>query len=106
MTVNGAFDLRRIDVLAARNDHVLDAVLDEHIAILVHVGSVARVHPAVLERAFRRFRQVPVTRHVGRALADEFSDLPARQFFAAFADDLEFDARHRLAARFHALVAF
>src|SRR5579883_3039033 len=33
-----AFDLRGIDVLAARDDHVLHAIVNEKIAVLVHIA--------------------------------------------------------------------
>src|SRR5580692_4033970 len=42
-----AFDLGGIDVLAARDDHVLDAVVDIEIAVAVHVAGVAGAQPAV-----------------------------------------------------------
>src|SRR5271170_6800256 len=38
-------DFHRIDVLAAGNDHVFDAVDQIDIAFLIHVAAVAGVHP-------------------------------------------------------------
>ena len=55
-------DLDRRDPFAARLDHVLGAVCDVHVAILIDGGDVARVEPAIgieggdafaLEIAFR-----------------------------------------------------
>lgn len=37
-------DLGGVHVLTTGNDHVLDAVDDEHVAALVHVAIVAGVH--------------------------------------------------------------
>src|SRR5690606_25336019 len=46
MAVDRVLDLGRIDVLRARTDHVLDAVLDEEIAVLVDVARVSGAQPA------------------------------------------------------------
>src|SRR4029077_16310810 len=54
-------DLGRIDVLAARDDHVLEAIDDIDEAFLVHGGPVARVVPAVLEHGGALRRLFPVT---------------------------------------------
>ena len=56
---NGALDLGRIDVFAARDDHVLDAVLNVEVAVLVDdrvvaVGLVGdRDDPAGVDRLRR-----------------------------------------------------
>ena len=62
-------DLGRIDVLAARDEHVLDAVGDVVEAVGVAPGEVARVQPAVAVMAARgRLRVVEVAgRHAGAA---------------------------------------
>ena len=39
-------DFRRIDVLAAGHDHVLDAIFDEDEAIRIDVAGIAAVEPA------------------------------------------------------------
>ena len=49
MTVEGALDLDRADVLAAGDDDVLRAVLDLDIAVGVHHREVAGVEPAAGE---------------------------------------------------------
>src|ERR1700741_4198946 len=46
-----ALDLDGRDVLAAADDHVVDAAGDEEIAILIDVSGVASEIPAVAERA-------------------------------------------------------
>jgi hypothetical protein len=48
--VEDLLDLARVDVVAAADDHVLLAVDDEEVAVLVDAGHVARVEPAVLDR--------------------------------------------------------
>src|SRR4029077_21217952 len=44
--VEELFDLPRIDVLSTANDHVLDASHDVDVAVGVHGGQVAGVHPS------------------------------------------------------------
>ena len=46
MAQQHAFDLDRRDVLAAADDHVLDAVADLDVAVGVHDGRIARMEPA------------------------------------------------------------
>src|SRR5258708_13001591 len=54
MAVQDVLDLERGDVLAARDDYVLRAVLDLDIAVRLHHREVARVKPAAAERLLRR----------------------------------------------------
>src|SRR3546814_10903549 len=44
----GVLDLSRVDVEGARHDHVVLAVHDEQVALVVEVADVARVEPAIL----------------------------------------------------------
>src|SRR6185369_8775356 len=75
-----AFDLGRIDVLAAGDDHVLDAVVDVEVAVLVQVAGVAGAQPAVAaERPGGRFRQVPVAGHVGAGAGRDLADFTRGQ---------------------------
>ena len=68
-------DLDRMDVLAARDDHVVDASYDPEVAVLVDPADVARVVPAVANRLCIRVGPVPVARerlvraHVAEDLA-------------------------------------
>src|SRR3954447_10046380 len=48
--VEDLLDLARIDVVATADDHVLLAVDDEEVAVLVDLCHVAGVEPAVLDR--------------------------------------------------------
>src|SRR5882757_4492387 len=56
-------DLRRIDVLATRDDHVLDAVDDVDKAVLVQIAAVAGVHPAVDHGACGLLGALPIAHH-------------------------------------------
>ena len=46
VVVERLLDLPRVDVVAAADDHVLHAVDDEEVAVLVAVAEVAGVEPA------------------------------------------------------------
>ena len=50
VAVERGLDLLRVDVLAAADDHVLDAVDDPQVAVLVEDADVAGVQPAVDDR--------------------------------------------------------
>src|SRR5678815_5117971 len=57
-------DLARIHVLAAADNHVLDAAYDVDVTIRVGGRQIAGVHPARLVNRFaRRFLVAPVTKH-------------------------------------------
>ena len=68
-------DLERVDVLAARDDHVVDAAVDPQVAVLVEVAGVARVVPAVADRPRVGVGPVPVAgeRLVGREVAADLA---------------------------------
>ena len=65
-------DLERVDVLAARDDHVVDATDDPEVAVVVEPARVARVVPAVADRLRVGVRTVPVAgeRLVGGEVAE------------------------------------
>ena len=54
--------LERMDVLAARDDHVVDAPVEPQVAVLVEVTRVAGAVPAVPHRLRIRVGPIPVAR--------------------------------------------
>src|SRR5690606_21395372 len=86
------FDLFRVDVLSATDDHVFDAADDLHIAVFVHGGQVAGVHPAgVVDGFVGCLFVVPVLQHHTVATGAEFADLAAGHNVAgAGVDDFGF----------------
>src|SRR5262245_60241912 len=60
MQRQAAFDLDRRDVLAAADDHVVDAAGDEDIAITVEVAGIAGEIPAVAQGLGVRVRPPPI----------------------------------------------
>src|SRR6185503_11567015 len=64
MRVEIFLDLARVHILAAADDHVLDAADDVDVAVLVGGGEVAGVHPAAgVDRVARRLLVAPVADH-------------------------------------------
>src|SRR6185503_20075427 len=83
-----ALDLGGVDVLAAGDDHVLDADVDIEVAVLIHVAGIAGAEPAVAaESPGGRLRQVPVANHVGAGAGGDFANLARRQWFAVRIED-------------------
>ena len=66
-------DFAAVDVLAARDDHVLLAVDEVQVALVVDVADVAGVHPAVAQRLRGRIRVVPVAEHRGVGLCEHLA---------------------------------
>ncbi len=69
MLVQRLLDHARIDIVAAAQDHVLDPVDDEQIAVLVQIADIAGAQRAVDEDLLALARLVPVTGHDLRARA-------------------------------------
>src|SRR2546421_8419665 len=91
--VEELLDLARVDVLASANDHVLDPADDVDVAVLVHGGQVAGVHPAPAVHGLRRpFRLLLVAEHDRVAAGEQFARLPpGRRGAAAGIGDLDLD---------------
>ena len=94
-----ALDFRRIDVLAAGNDHVLLAVVDPEIAVGVAAADVAGPIPAVVQRLAGCFLVAPVfEEHVGTTNRD-FADGVRGDFIAGLIDHLGLAAQPRQPGR-------
>ena len=70
--------LGAVDVLAAGDDHVLLAVDDVDVAVLVLPHQVTGMEPAAAERLGGLLGLVPVPLHHQRAAVDDLADLAAR----------------------------
>ena len=60
MAREDVLDLERVDVLAARDDHVVESAVEPEVAVLVEPPDVAGVVPAVADRLVVGVRTVPV----------------------------------------------
>src|SRR5207249_12152762 len=66
----------RIDVLAAADDHVLQAVADEEVAVVVEESDVARAKPAIGRQGRSGLiRSAPVAGHHGGAARADLAAL-------------------------------
>ena len=82
MAREDVLDLERVDVLAARDDHVVDAAVEPEVAVLVEPPDVAGAVPAVADRLRVGVGAVPVAgeRLVGGQVAEDLAVLAeARQ---------------------------
>ena len=84
--------LARRDVLATAHDHVLDAVHDVEIPLLVDAAGVAGVQPAVDDRGRRRLGVAPVALRDLRCSYADLSDATRRKGHAVAVDDAHGDA--------------
>lgn len=89
------FDLDRIDVESAGDDHVLGAIDDVQEVVRVEIADVARVMPAERRGLGRRIGILVVALHDQRAAHDDFAALASRQQMAVPVHDPDFDERRR-----------
>src|SRR5579884_2165271 len=92
-------DLARVDVAAARDDHVLRAVAQGQEAVRVHIAEVAGMQPAAAQRLGIGGRVLPIALHDAIALGHDLADLAGRQFMVIVVDDADQDAIARHAGR-------
>ena len=95
------FDLARVDVLAAADDHLLDPARDAAVAALVHGAEVAGVQPAArVDRRAGGLRVAEVARHDVVAAGADLADGPAGHGLAGgHVGDLDLGVRQRPAER-------
>ena len=94
-------NLSRIDVLAARNDHILNSIVDEQIAI-TQIAGIAGAKPAALiivslpalrERLHGSGRVTPIAQHILRGPDPNFADVAIGTGIAGFGiDNTQIDA--------------
>src|SRR4029450_3442633 len=89
MAEQGPPDLGGIDVLAARHDHVLHAVVDVEVALVVEVARVAGEEPVALEGAPGGVGKVPVAAHDLPRAHGDLADLARRHVLAVVSDDAQ-----------------
>ena len=93
-----AFDLYWIDVLTARNEHVLSAIDNGHEPIGIPKSNVAGAQPAIRrEGGIALFRSVPVTGRDMRPFDDDLASGPVLHLPALGIDDANGRGRSRLA---------
>ena len=101
---NERFDVRRIHVEPAGDDHVLLAVDDVEVAVVVEPAHVARAQerpPVGMDPGCvaRRLGLVVIAKHHRARAPDDLADLTARQDLAFVVDDLDLGPERRHAHR-------
>src|SRR6478609_1889510 len=99
MRVNDGFDFAGINILAAGDDHVLQAIKNVEVSVCVLISNVARSEEAVPEREFSFFRLVPITAHDIGASSDQLACLPGFDFLPCWIDNAHVDSETRSSAR-------
>src|SRR5438309_580891 len=88
MLVEHLFDLPRIYVEAAADDHLLLPVDDEEVAVFVHATQVSGLEPASrVDRLRRGLGELPVPLHDVVASDGDLTDLALRRLGAVVGDD-------------------
>src|SRR5258708_2349442 len=80
MLVKNRLDLAGVDVLAARDDHVLQAVQDVEITVRILTADVSRTKEAVPESKSSFLRIIPIATHDIRASSHQFARLTGLNF--------------------------
>src|ERR1700733_14117568 len=94
VAIQELLDLARVHVLAAADHHVLDAADDVAVAVSVHRGEVAGMHPAGrVDRLGCALLVVPVAEHHRIAAGAEFTWRATRHDAAFAVDDLDLHVR-------------
>src|SRR5258708_35625781 len=99
MCVNDGFDFAGINILAAGDDHVLQAIKNVEVPVCVLIPNVARSEEAVSEREFSFFRLVPITAHDIRAASGQLACLPGFDFLPCWINNVHVDSETRSSAR-------
>ncbi len=85
----GVLDLLGIQVFSAPDDHVLDAVDQGEVAVVVEPSDVAGVQPPGDDGAGRLLRDAEITGHHVRAFDDDFADPPGGHRVSVLVDDAD-----------------
>src|SRR5262252_1940721 len=89
--VNNCFDLTRVDVFSARNNHVLQAVQYVEIPVRILIADISSAKQPILECACRFFRIIPVTACDIRAPGHQFTLTPDSDFLSRLVNNPQVD---------------
>src|SRR3546814_7686591 len=90
-----ALDFGGVDILAAADDHVLDPVADEEIALGVEIAGVARQEEAIRGEHLRAFfGALPIAGHRRAAPDPDFADAAGRHFPARARKSTRMNSSH------------
>jgi hypothetical protein len=93
MLIENCFDLTRVNILAAGNNHVFQAIQEIEITFSILVADVAGPKQTITESELRFLRIVPVATHYVCAACNYFTGLAYFNFFSRVVDNTHFDPR-------------
>ncbi len=99
MLAEAVLDLDAVDLVARAVDHVLEAVVDREVTVLVQAAEVARAPEAARESLRAGLGRLPVAGHDHRAADPDLAGSTARHVAPFRIDDPELGAGHRQADR-------
>src|SRR5690606_24935456 len=88
-------DLGRVDVLTARDDHVLAAPGNGKVAILVHAPQVPCAQPAIAHHTLGLFFAIPIALHDIGPTGFDFANDVGRDGYAILIDDAHIAEKRR-----------
>src|SRR6266850_7914411 len=92
MLADDRLDLAGVDILPARNDHVLHAIEDVEISLGILIADVSGPKQAVPERPARLVHVVPVAAHDIRAPSHQFTGMAGLDVLSCIVDDPQIDS--------------
>src|SRR5215471_20185871 len=95
MLLENFFDLARINVGSAADDHIFLSIENEEVSTGVHKPNVTRVEPSIPEGVRCRLGLAPVAAHHGWTTHHHFAQLAARDLGVIGIHDSDFDSRPR-----------
>src|SRR5207302_7843347 len=99
MLVKNRLDLGGVDILATRDNHVLQAVQDVEITVRILTADVSRTKEAVPERKSGFLRILPIATRDIRAPSHQFARLTGRNFCSCLVHDPQVDLGTRASTR-------
>src|ERR1041385_9287999 len=93
MLVNDRFNLTRINIFTARDDHVFQAIQDEEETRTILIANVSGAKRSVTERPRGLFPVVPIAAHDIGPPSHQFALLSGFNFSAGLVDNTNVDAR-------------
>src|SRR5262249_18326563 len=99
--VEDFFDFGAIDVLAAKDDHILNAIDEENIALSIHTTEVSAMIPPMTQGVGGLLGFVPVALHDIGATDNNLAKSPRWQVVTTGSDNPDIDTNHGLTARAH-----
>ena len=94
--VQNIFHLSRIDILTTGDNHILHPIYDVDETVRIHVGPIARSHPAIAYRFRSQVRLLPVAQHNIRTSDADLADLAARHLVTILVADQNFNTKGSL----------